>query len=78
VEFTAEAITADAAIAKVRAQFLERLRANGQLRTMTLENAQAIAKAAAKLAKNPLLQEMQRARDEFRRTQDALAEAETT
>ena len=76
VEFSAEASTADEAVADVRAQFLAQLRASGQLRVMTRENAQAIAKAAAKLAKNPQLPEMQKAREEYRRQQDALAEAE--
>lgn len=76
VEFSAEATTADEAIANVRAQFLARLRASGQLRVMTKEDVQAIARAAARLSKNPLLPEMQKAREDFRRQQDVLAEAE--
>ncbi len=76
VEFSAEAPTAEEAVANVREQFLSQLRANRQLRVMTKEDAQAIAIAAARLAKNPLLPEMQKAREAYRRQQDALAEAE--
>jgi len=74
VEFSAEAATADEAVANVREQFLARLRATGQLRVLTKEDVQVITRAAARLSKNPLLPEMQKAREEFRREQDALAE----
>lgn len=75
-EFSAEAATADEAVKNVREQFLAQLRAKGQLRALTKEDVRAITRAAARLSKNPMLPEMQKAREEFRRQQDALAEAE--
>lgn len=75
-DLTAEAATADEAIAAVKSQYSSRLKAGTIRRVLTPLDIEAIKRAAQKLSKNPMLPELQRAREEYRRQQDSLAEAE--
>lgn len=68
---TADGPTADAAVAAVRELLAERLRAGGQVRSLTILTADEVAGAGRRLADNPLFDDWLRAVEEYRDRRDA-------
>ena len=71
LSLSAEGPTADSAVEAVRAQYAERVRSGGQIRTLTITDVGAILDAAERLGANPLFEDWVESIEEYRRERDA-------
>lgn len=67
LNLSADGPSADAALTALHTLVADRLRAGGQLRTLTVTDVAGILEAAKRLRENPMFEEFEQAIQEYRR-----------